>query len=108
MSGSRHWPLYTGCCGAEVVSRVIEIGCRSTGGQFVHGGVESRVDRVESGLQCRFAGIAVGNAVEENARVRLVPGGSPRACKRLIEDHILGVSVDVILARHRDPIIRPG
>ena len=108
MSGSRQTPLYDRLLGAEVVSRVIEIGRRSTGGQFVHGGVESRVDRVESGLQRGFARIAVGNAVEENARVGLVPGGLPRGGKRRIENHELGVSVDVILARHRDPIVRPG
>ena len=93
--------------GAEVVSRVIEIGCRSTGGQNVYGGVESHVDCVESGLQSSFARITVGNAVEENVRKDLVPCGLPRDCKRVIEDHKLGVSVDVILARHRDPIIRP-
>ncbi len=64
--------------GAKVVCRVIEIGCGSTGGQYVDRVVESQVDRVENRLQRRFAGITVGNTVEENVGVGLVPCGLPR------------------------------
>ena len=86
---------------------MIEIRRRSTGGQNVHGVLESHVDGVENGLQVGFTGISVGNAIEENAGIRLVPCGSSRAGIRIVEDHILGVVLDVILLRQRDPIIRP-